>query len=49
MRTSWQEAYRRQLEHFHECVTAAADCLTPVEQGVADVRVLAEMLAAVAG
>jgi predicted dehydrogenase len=44
---SWREAYRRQLEHFHACVTAGAPCRTPAEQGAADVRLLAEMFAEV--
>lgn len=38
---SWREAYRRQLEHFHTCVTAGAECRTPAEQGAADVQLLA--------
>jgi predicted dehydrogenase len=42
---SWREAYRRQLEHFHACVTAGETCRTPVEQGADDVRLLAEMFA----
>jgi predicted dehydrogenase len=42
---SWREAYRRQLEHFHACVTAGAECRTPAEQGAADVRLLAETFA----
>jgi predicted dehydrogenase len=41
----WRAAYRRQLEHFHACVTAGAACRTPAEQGAADVRLLAETFA----
>jgi predicted dehydrogenase len=44
---SWREAYRRELEHFHACVTAGAPCRTPAEQGAEDVRLLAEMFAGV--
>jgi predicted dehydrogenase len=44
---SWREAYRRQLEHFHDCVTAGVPCRTPAEQGAEDVRLLAEMFAGV--
>ena len=44
-RSSWHEAYRRQLEHFHACVTAGEPCRTPAEQGAADVRLLTEMFA----
>jgi predicted dehydrogenase len=46
-RASWQEAYERQLLHFHACVTAGAKCRTPAEQGAEDVRLLTEMLAGV--
>jgi predicted dehydrogenase len=46
-RRSWREAYRRQLEHFHACVTAGAPCRTPAEQGAEDVRLLAGMFAGV--
>jgi predicted dehydrogenase len=42
---SWREAYRRQLEHFHACVTGTARCRTPAEQGAADVHLLAEVFA----
>jgi predicted dehydrogenase len=42
---SWREAYRRQLEHFHACVTGGARCRTPAEQGADDVRLLAGMFA----
>jgi predicted dehydrogenase len=39
-RTSWHEAYERQLRHFHACVTAGEPCRTPAEQGADDVRLL---------
>jgi predicted dehydrogenase len=45
-RTSWREAYERQLLHFHACVTGDAACRTPAEEGLADVRLLTELLAA---
>lgn len=45
-RTSWREAYERQLRHFHAAITGAAACRTPAEEGLADVRLLTEMLAA---
>jgi len=45
-RTSWREAYEHQLRHFHAAVTGVAPCRTPAEEGVADVRLLSEMLAA---
>jgi predicted dehydrogenase len=42
---SWREAYRRQLEHFHACVTGGAECRTPAEQGAADIHLLSAMFA----
>jgi predicted dehydrogenase len=39
-RTSWAEAYERQLRHFHAVVTAGDECRTPAEDGLADVRLL---------
>jgi predicted dehydrogenase len=44
-RSSWHEAYERQLLHFHACVTAGAACRTPAEQGLEDVRLLSEIFA----
>jgi predicted dehydrogenase len=44
-RTSWHEAYERQLLHFHAAITGGAPCRTPAEEGVADVRLLSELLA----
>jgi predicted dehydrogenase len=44
-RTSWREAYERQLLHFHACVTAGEPCRTPAEQGAADVRLLSGVAA----
>jgi hypothetical protein len=35
--------YRRQLEHFHDCVTAGAPCRTPAAQGARDVALLTEL------
>jgi predicted dehydrogenase len=46
VRTSWREAYEEQLRHFYAAITGAAVCRTPVEDGLADVRLLTEMLAA---
>ena len=40
---SWQEAYVRQLEHFHDCVTAGAPCRTPPEQARADIELLTRL------
>ena len=34
-RTSWREAYERQLRHFHAAITGAAACRTPAEEGLA--------------
>jgi predicted dehydrogenase len=46
VRTSWHEAYERQLRHFHAAVTGRARCRTPAEEGAADVRLLTELLVA---
>jgi predicted dehydrogenase len=45
-RTSWREAYEQQLVHFHAAITGSEECRTPAEEGLADVRLLTEMLAA---
>jgi predicted dehydrogenase len=45
-RTSWREAYERQLRHFHAAITGATACRTPAEEGVADVRLLTQLLTA---
>jgi predicted dehydrogenase len=45
-RESWAEAYERQLRHFHDCITAGGACRTPAEEGLADVRLLTELLSA---
>jgi hypothetical protein len=41
------ESYRRQLVHFHACVTTGAPCLTPASQGARDVALLTELYRAV--
>jgi predicted dehydrogenase len=46
-RSSWQEAYERQLLHFHACISEGIACRTPAEQGAEDVRLLSEMFAGV--
>jgi predicted dehydrogenase len=40
---SWHEAYARQLEHFHACVSAGAACRTPPETARADLALLAAL------
>jgi predicted dehydrogenase len=45
-RTSWDEAYERQLLHFHAAITHGMPCRTPAEDGLADVRLLTELLTA---
>lgn len=44
-RRSWDEAYERQLEHFHACVTQGVACRTPPEQAREDLRLLEELAA----
>jgi len=43
---SWDEAYERQLLHFHACLTAGEPCRTPPEDALEDLRLLAELEAA---
>lgn len=45
---SWDAAYRRQLEHFHRCVTESAPCRTPPEQARADIELLTRIYELVA-
>jgi predicted dehydrogenase len=44
--TSYVEAFSRELDRFHECVTAAAECRTPPEQARLDIEVLTAMFLA---
>jgi predicted dehydrogenase len=44
--TRWRpaaNAYVRQLEHFHACVTRGIACRTPAEQGARDVALLTDL------
>jgi predicted dehydrogenase len=41
--TSYEEAFSRELDHFHACVTEGARCLTPPEQARLDIDVLTAM------
>ena len=43
---SYEEAYQRELVHFHECITAGAECRTPPEQARLDIDVLTRMFRA---
>ncbi|HEX8101657.1 MAG TPA: Gfo/Idh/MocA family oxidoreductase [Solirubrobacteraceae bacterium] len=43
---SYADAYTRELEHFHDCVTAGTPCRTPPEQARADVDLLARLFRA---
>jgi predicted dehydrogenase len=40
---SYEEAYQRELVHFHQCVTAGEACRTPPEQARLDIEVLTSM------
>jgi predicted dehydrogenase len=44
---SWEEAYARQLLHFHACVSEGRACRTPPEQARADIELLTRIFAAV--
>ena len=43
---SYADAYTRELEHFHACVTTGEPCRTPPEQARADIDLLARMFRA---
>jgi predicted dehydrogenase len=36
-------AYVRQLEHFHACITRGEPCRTPAEQGAQDIELLTDL------
>jgi predicted dehydrogenase len=41
--TSYEEAFSRELDHFHACVTGGEPCRTPPEQARLDIEVLTAM------
>lgn len=43
-RSSWREAYERQLLHFHAAITAGAPGRNPPEAALADIRLLTALL-----
>jgi hypothetical protein len=44
--TSYDEAFARELAHFHECVTENVPCRTPPQQARLDIEVLTAMFLA---
>jgi len=44
--TAFEEAFSRELDHFHACVTAGVPCRTPPEQARLDIEVLTQMFLA---
>ena len=46
---SYDEAYQRELVHFHRCMLGAEECRTPPEQARVDQGVLTEMYRLAAG
>jgi predicted dehydrogenase len=44
--TSYEEAFSRELDHFHACVTDGAPCRTPPERARLDIEVLTAMFRA---
>jgi predicted dehydrogenase len=42
----YEESFRRELEHFHDCCVGGAECLTPPEQARIDTVALTEMFLA---
>jgi predicted dehydrogenase len=47
--TDHEEAFSRELDHFHSCVTEGAACRTPPEQARLDIEVLTAMFRASRG
>ena len=43
---SFEESFRRELVHFHDCCVAGVECLTPPEQARIDTELLTEMFLA---
>jgi predicted dehydrogenase len=43
---SHREAFVRELEHFHDCITGGVECRTPPEQARLDIDVLTQMFSA---
>jgi predicted dehydrogenase len=43
---SYEEAFARELIHFHDCITSGAPCRTPPEQARLDIDVLTRMFMA---
>jgi hypothetical protein len=41
--TGHEEAFSRELDHFHACATGSAACRTPPEQARLDIGVLTDM------
>jgi predicted dehydrogenase len=44
--TSYEEAFSRELDHFHACIVDGETCRTPPEQARLDIQVLTAMFAA---
>jgi predicted dehydrogenase len=44
--TAFEEAFSRELDHFHACVTEGVPCRTPPEQARLDIEVLTQMFLA---
>jgi predicted dehydrogenase len=45
--TAYDEAFSRELRHFHACITEGVDCRTPPEDARLDIEVLTQMFLAV--
>ena len=43
---SHREAFVRELEHFHDCITDGVECRAPPEQARLDIEVLTQMFRA---
>jgi hypothetical protein len=40
---AWESAFRRELRHFHDCITRGTPCHTPVESARDDIALIIEI------
>ena len=43
---SYDEAFRRELLHFHDCIADGTPCRTPADEARLDIEVLTQMFLA---
>ena len=45
----WESAFKRELRHFHDCVTNGTPCLTPIEDARLDISLIIDIAKAYSG